>query len=209
MSSPVEHAEPSGRRRRMARADRERQLLEVAEQVLVEQGYVTMDEIARRAGVTKPLLYDHFGSKDGLVVACIARVRAELLQASEEAIAGGGAPRQMFRLGIRAFFEYIGRHERAWAVLLAEGLLTGPAGAEVEALRQQQADFVSRLFAGVTGTPGSAALETYAQAVVGACERVALWRRDRGSPAATDAADHLADMFWSGLGELAVGGRGY
>ena len=53
----------------MSRAERERQLLEVAEQVLVEQGYAatTMDEIARRAGVTKPLLYDHFGSKDALL----------------------------------------------------------------------------------------------------------------------------------------------
>lgn len=193
----------------MARADRERQLLEVAEEVLVEQGYAatTMDEIARRAGVTKPLLYDHFGSKDGLVGAQVARVRTELLEASEQAIAGGGTPEEMFRLGIRAFFDYITKHERAWSVLLAEGLLTGPAGAEVEALRQQQADFVLRLFARKPGVRDSTRLATYAQAVIGACERVALWRRESGTPSTRDAARHVADAFWDGLGELSSSGR--
>lgn len=197
------------RRKRMSRADRERQLLEVAEQVLVELGYAatTMDEIARQAGVTKPLLYDHFGSKDGLVGALVARVRTELLQASQEAIAGGGTPEEMFRLGIRAFFDYIAKHERAWSVLLAEGLLTGPAGAEVEALRRQQADFVLRLFVRKPGVRESERLGSYAQAVIGACERVALWRRDNGAPTSSEAARHVADVFWVGLGEISSTSR--
>src|SRR5690606_15042451 len=153
------------------------------------------------------MLNDHIVSKDGRVGARVGRVRAELGQVTEEAIAGGSTPEEMFRLGIRAFFEYIGRHERAWSVLVAEGQLTGAAGEEVEALRQQQADLVTRLFTRKPGVRESARLGTYAQAVVGACERVALWRRDRSSPSAKDAARHLADVFWAGLGELSTSGR--
>lgn len=197
-------ATTGGTRRRMARADREQQLLDVAERALVEQGYAatTMDEVARRAGVTKPLLYDHFGSKDGLIVACIARVRADLLSACEAAAATGSTQREMFALGIRAFFDYIAKHEHAWSVLLAEGQLTGSAGAEVEALRLQQAHLVSRLFPKPRAAREKARIDTYAQAVIGACERIALWRRDRRHPSPAEAAADLADVFWRGLGDL-------
>lgn len=188
----------------MRRADRERQLLQVAEEVLVERGYAatTMDEVARRAGVTKPLLYRHFGSKDGLALACIAQVRAELLRGWEEAIARGRTGHDKFRLGIHSFFDYIARHERAWSVLLAEGVLTGRAGDEVEALRQEQADEIARLLADGPEVGQSVRLDAYAQAVVGACERVALWRRLRSNPDAAEAARHLADVFWIGLADL-------
>jgi AcrR family transcriptional regulator len=188
----------------MTHADRERQLLKIAEQVLVERGYAatTMDEIARRAGVTKPLLYRHFGSKDGLTLACIARVRAELFRRWEQAIVRAPTLHEKFRLGIHSFFDYIAQHERAWSILLAEGVLTGPAGDEVEALRGQQADLVARLLAEKPGVRETVRLDTYAQAVVGACERVALWRRLRSDPDADEAARHLADLFWFGLEEL-------
>jgi len=67
--------DPAAPRRRLPRAAREQQLLDVAEQVFAEQGYsaASMDDIAIRAGVTKPVLYSHFGSKEGLVVACVAK----------------------------------------------------------------------------------------------------------------------------------------
>jgi AcrR family transcriptional regulator len=191
-------------RRRMTRADREQQLLDVAERTLVELGYAatTMDEVARRAGVTKPLLYDHFGSKDGLIVACIGRVRADVLKTCQEAVATGTSQREMFALGIRAFFDYIAQHQRAWSVLLAEGQLTGPAGEEVEALRRQQAELIARLFPKPRGVRQAARIDTYAQAVVGACERVALWRDGRRHPNPADAAAHIADVFWRGLDDL-------
>ena len=55
----------------MSRAEREAQLIEVAERTFSERGFkgVSMDEIAERAQISKPVLYDHFGSKDGLLAA--------------------------------------------------------------------------------------------------------------------------------------------
>ena len=59
----------------MARADRRDQLLDTAQEVFVERGYgpTSMDDVAEAAGVTKPVLYDHFGSKDGLLAAVVER----------------------------------------------------------------------------------------------------------------------------------------
>ena len=72
---------PAPRRKRMSRAAREQQMLDVAEEVFGERGYqaTSMDEIAERCGVSKPMLYEYFGSKDGLLVACVSRSKAELL----------------------------------------------------------------------------------------------------------------------------------
>ena len=60
---------------RVPRPVRERQLLELAEELFAERGYAgaSMDELARRAGVTKPVVYELFGSKDGLFGACVDR----------------------------------------------------------------------------------------------------------------------------------------
>ena len=60
---------------RVPRAVRERQIVELAEKLFSERGYPgsSMDELARRAGVTKPVVYELFGSKDGLFRACLER----------------------------------------------------------------------------------------------------------------------------------------
>ena len=83
-------------RRRMRRGDRGRQLLAVAEEVIAERGFqsASMEEIADRAGVTKPVLYDHFGSKDGLLAAVIAQSWVNLREAVQRAVAGADGPEE-------------------------------------------------------------------------------------------------------------------
>jgi AcrR family transcriptional regulator len=65
-------------RRRIGRAEREQQILDAALAVFSERGFqnASMDAVAERVGVTKPVLYTHFGSKDGLLLACIGGGRA-------------------------------------------------------------------------------------------------------------------------------------
>src|SRR3954454_19471802 len=89
-------------RKRMSRADRERQMLDVAEEIFAEEGYraVSMEAIAERCGVSKPLIYEYFGSKDGLFLACVTRCRAELYEATRAAMAQGGEPREVLWLGL-------------------------------------------------------------------------------------------------------------
>src|SRR5688572_18603202 len=99
----------------MPRAQREAQILRVAEEVFAERGYqaTTMEDVAERVGVTKPLIYGYFGSKEGLLAACITSARGQLREASEQAwqAVGDDAPLvDVFRAGVRAFFEFIDEH---------------------------------------------------------------------------------------------------
>ncbi|MGH3994271.1 MAG: TetR/AcrR family transcriptional regulator, partial [Pseudonocardiaceae bacterium] len=109
----------------MARADRERQMLEVAEELFAERGYqaASMDEIAERVGVSKPMLYAYFGSKDGLLLGCVRRARAELREVTMAAIAQGGTPYEVLRRGLIAHFRFIDAHTSAWAILRTEAAL--------------------------------------------------------------------------------------
>src|SRR3954447_25658883 len=112
----------------MSRAEREAQLLDVAEQTFAERGYrgVSMDEIAERAAISKPVLYDHFGSKDGLLAAVVIRIRTQMREAIASALEGVEGPDRAMWVGLRAYFDFITGHLTAWSVLIAENALTGP-----------------------------------------------------------------------------------
>lgn len=190
------------RRRRVPRAEREEQILQAAEAVFAARGVraASMDEIAERVGVTKPLLYEYFGSKDGLVVACIARARAELLERTLQAVAGAGSHEERMRLGVLAFFEFIGEHAAAWAVLRGEAeMAVGAAAAAVEEIRSQQTDYVAGVLRGYPDLPDDDRLRGYADVVVGACERLAMrMERDPDLDAQT-ATSLVMDVIWTGL----------
>jgi AcrR family transcriptional regulator len=196
--------DPIAHRRRLPRAAREQQLLDVAEQVFAEQGYsaASMDDIAVRAGVTKPVLYSHFGSKEGLVVACVARARNQLL---EDTIVGIGEVtgfEQQLRRGIRAFFRFLDERHPAWSVLILEISVHGAAAAEIEAIRRQQADVIADALAIAAPEASRVRLSTWAEGVIGACERVALFRRSHPELSAEAATEELMTLLWAGLAAL-------
>jgi AcrR family transcriptional regulator len=196
---------------RMPRADRSRQLLDTAEQVFAERGFqaASMDDIAERAGVTKPVLYDHFGSKDGLLAAVISRAGGELAAVTEAAVraaagdgSGPGDPRGSLAAGLHAYFTFLDRHASAWSVLVSETAASSAAAGELEVIRRRQGEYI----AGLIGLdypqigPRSAAL--YAQAVVGACERLGTIRRDDPGLDPRTLTDHLMTLLWGGFKEL-------
>ncbi len=197
------------RRRRMSRADRERQMLAVAEQVFAERGYraASMDDIAERVGVSKPMLYEYFGSKDGLMRATIAHNRAALLEVTSRAVRAGSSPRDMLRRGLVAYFEFAEEHRQAWAVLrneaaLLAGAAAGEAAEEVEATRRQQTAFMAGAMASFLPEVPPTRLEAYAEILVGACERLTLWRDRHPEVTATEAAGCVLDLAWPGLAAL-------
>ena len=188
----------------MARADRERQMLQVAEEVFAERGYqaASMDEIAERVGVSKPMLYAYFGSKEGLLLACIRRSRAELREVTIAAIAQGGGPREVLRRGLVAHFRFIDAHTRAWAILRAEAALAGPAAAEVEEVRNQQATLIAESTAALAPGADPLLVEAYAQLLVGATERISLWRGRHPEIGPEAAADLVLAVIWDGVSSL-------
>jgi AcrR family transcriptional regulator len=193
----------------MPRAQREEQILVVAEQVFAERGYqaTTMEEVAERVGITKPLIYEYFGSKEGLLSACITRARTQLRQATEAswAAAGPDAPlADVFRAGVRAFFDFIDEHANAFMLIQQEGAVASQASPLIESIRAQQSAATASTLAAAPGLESvpPELLEGYAEVIVGACERVAVWRTRRPQVSAEDAAELVVATVWGGLESL-------
>jgi AcrR family transcriptional regulator len=184
-------------RRRVGRAERERQILDAAVAVFGERGYqnASMDQVAERVGVTKPVLYTHFGSKHGLLLACIARARAELLEVTSTAAASASTPEEMLRCGTLAFFDYLESRAPEWTVLYSESAVAGEA---LEEIRAQQTDFIATLLAAQAPHADPQRLTGWANVIVGACERLALWRTRTGV-SSEQATEYLMDLAWTGL----------
>ncbi len=185
-------------RRRVGRVERERQILDAAVEVFSELGFrgASMDAVAERVGVTKPVVYTHFGSKDGLLLACVARARADLLEVTSSAAAAATTPEDMLRRGTFAFFDHLERHEPAWALLYCESTVAGEA---LEGIRAQQTDFIAALLAAQAPDADAQRVAGWAQVIVGACERVAIWRSQIHTVTSQQATDILMDLVWTGL----------
>jgi Transcriptional regulator len=193
----------------MPRAEREAQMLQVAERVFGSRGFqaTTMDEIAEQVGVTKPLIYDYFGSKEGLFAATIERARHQLLAAVILAWESNpdATPRLRVREVITAFFDFIDEHDRGFALLRTEGALIGEAAASVERIRQQTAKALAE---GITMLPGFAELPSrrlvpLVEVIIGGIERLAAYRSERPGMTAQEAAELVVTTTWDGLASLA------
>lgn len=194
-------------RPRMSRAARERQMLDVAEQVFAERGYraASMDEIAERCGVSKPMLYDYFGSKDGLLTAAIARARTELYETTRAAMAGAAGPEDVLWRGMLAYFEFMDSRTRTFAMLLQEPAAAGRPPADlraaeaIEQTRRRQSGLIGPILSSFVPDAPAATIGAYAEIIIGACERLALWRLDHPEVTARDAARYMTDFAWQGL----------
>jgi len=196
----------TAKRKRMPRADRMRQMIEVAEQVFSARGYAaaSMDEIAELVGVSKPMLYEYFNSKEGLLLACIRESRAVLREVTEQATVGAADAEDALRRGLLAFFVFIRERRQAWSLLRHEMVLIGTSAAdEVEETRRQQTDLIAALMSGHFDNGDELRAEAAAEFVVGACERLAIWceRHEEVSPEL--ATGYAMDVLWSGLRDRA------
>jgi AcrR family transcriptional regulator len=193
----------------MPRAERESQMMAVAEEVFSERGYVdaSMDEIAERVGVSKPMLYEYFGSKEGLLVACVRQASAELHRATSEAAAAADTPENKLRNGLLAYFEFIRRHNETFLVLSSQAAALAPsAHRELEAARRQQTDLITMGLAECGPRPAPVELTAMAEIIVGGCERLALYCHQNPEIGPEQAAEMVMTLTWYGLRPAAPGG---
>ncbi|TMM10879.1 MAG: TetR/AcrR family transcriptional regulator [Actinobacteria bacterium] len=117
MTAP-DRADP-GRGPRLPAAERRRQLLDVALEAFAANGFhvTSMDDIAEAAGVTKPVLYQHFRSKRALYLELLDDVGARLMEAITKATATATGPRQQVEAGFAAYFRFVAVHENAFRLL--------------------------------------------------------------------------------------------
>ena len=113
---------------RLPAAQRRTQLLDTAVTVFAEQGYhaTSMNDVAEAAGVTKPVLYQHFSSKRELFVELLTEIGNQLRDTIAKATADADGPRQQIENGFRAYFHYVGDHTDAFKVLFGAGARRDP-----------------------------------------------------------------------------------
>lgn len=164
-------------RRRLPRAERERQMLDSAAQVFGRRGYhaAAMDEIARACGVTKPMLYAYFQSKEGLYLATVDRMGRALV-AAVEALLKEPDPGARLQQGVDVVLRFIDKDRHAWSVLYAEGLGEGPVARHVARYRERIVALAAlTLSEAVPGNATPTAAEPYAVGLLGAGEAIARW----------------------------------
>ena len=123
-------------------------MLEAAERAFAERGFhaASVDAIAEASGITKPMVYAYFGSKEGLYRACMQRARARLLAALRDGVDTSAAPDQQLWHGLLAVFTFVERERDSWAILLGEVTQgTGPFAAEGAEVRRELAALVAEL----------------------------------------------------------------
>src|SRR3954452_9695815 len=111
-------------RTRLSRDDRMEQTLRAAHELFAERGYaaVTMDEIAAAVGVTKPLLYNYFGNKEQLYIACMERAGDTLIQTIADSVGQSANPGDALGAGVRFVFNFLDTDRAAGAVRFDEPL---------------------------------------------------------------------------------------
>ena len=188
-------------------------MLRVAERAFAARGFhaASVDAIAERAGISKPMVYAYFGSKEGLYRACMRRARERLFEVLRKNVDTAAAPDEQLWHGLLAFFTFVRDEPDPWTVLLGDVTAgTGPFAAEGAEVRREIAALVADLLrrsATEHGRPAQTPelTEQLARALIGAGESLAVWWGEHPEQPAERVALVLMNFAWNGLGGLVEG----
>jgi AcrR family transcriptional regulator len=193
------------RRPRLAASARRAQLVDVGRMVFAQRGYeaASVEEIADRAGITKPIVYEHFGGKEGLYAVIVDREIEHIVARIVEAISSG-TPRERLEGAALAFLTYVQERPGGFAVLLRDAPASKRSG-EMPALMYDLADRVGAIFTEQFRKAGydAKAAPIYAHALVGMVAFVGQWWTESQKPPPVETvASHIAALAWMGLRHL-------
>jgi len=189
-------------RKRLSAEERRGIIIEAAVSAFARDGYdgTKMDGIATRAEITKPVLYDHFPSKQALFLAVLESIRDSLIARGKAIAQDDGSPEQKFRRSIDAFLEFVEQTPDA-----ARVLLTVPAGDSVAAKlsREVQAGAsrgISVLLAELLpGRTSSWHLRGTTEFLKEGLHAIAVWWLDNPGPTREEIIEVVLDVAWLGL----------
>jgi AcrR family transcriptional regulator len=193
-----ERATPS----RMPRPARRAQLLQAAREVFVAQGYhaAAMDDIAERAGVSKPVLYQHFPGKMELYLALLETHTNELVQQVKRALESTTDNKVRVHQAVEAYYEFVDNEDGSFRLVFETDLGNDPAVRElVDRGNRVCAEAIADTIAADTGLPREHA-ELLATGLIGAAQVSARsWlATDRAVPKA-EAIELMAGVSWRGI----------
>ena len=190
---------------KLTAAERRSQLIEVGRAAFAERGYeaTSVEEIAARAKVSKPILYSHFGGKEGLYAVVVDREVEYILGRIAEAVSSG-PPRERLEQAVLAYLKYVQERPEGFAILLRDAPQLKRSG-EMPALMYDLADRISDVFSEQLGKAGydSKTAPIYAHALVGMVAFVGQWwTESRKPPSVEIVASNIVALAWTGLRHL-------
>jgi AcrR family transcriptional regulator len=191
----------AGGTKRLPRAVREQQMLDAAVEMFSVNGYhdTSMDAIAAKAEISKPMLYLYYGSKEELFGACLDRELARFIDGVREDINLEQSPKHLLRNTIVAFMRYIDSNRASWIVMYAQATSSQTFAHTVREGRERIIALVSRILESGTKNPEpDTDFEMIAVALVGAGEAIAT-RLSTGDTDVDGAAELMINLFWRGL----------
>lgn len=191
-------------RSRMTAAERREQLIEIARTVFAEKGFdgASVEEIAARAQVSKPVVYEHFGGKEGLYAVVVDREVRHLLEMMRGALKDG-SPRVLLEQAAFALLDYIEQSSEGFRILVRDSPLGSASGSFVSIIGDIATrvegilvdEFKKRGF-------DAAAAPMYSQMLVGMVGTTGQWWLEARQPAKEVVAANLVNLAWNGLAGL-------
>jgi AcrR family transcriptional regulator len=195
---------PNSTRVRMTGKERREQLLDIGRALFAERGFeaASIEEIASRANVSKPVVYEHFGGKEGLYAVVVDREMSHLLDLVTSALTGGH-PRELLEQAALALLSYIEDETDGFRILVRDSPVTSTTG-NFSSLINDIASQVEHILAGEFKARG---FETklaglYSQALVGMVALTGQWWLEARKPKKEEVAAHLVNLAWNGLSGL-------
>jgi AcrR family transcriptional regulator len=204
-SIPASRTAKRDGRLRMTGKERREQLLDVGRSLFAQKGFdaTSVEEIALNAGVSKPVVYEHFGGKEGLYAVVVDREMSKLLAAITGALTSTGSPRQLLERAAFALLDYVESSSDGFRILVRDSpvaqqtgsfaSLISDAASQVEHIMVNQ--FKERGF-----DPRNAPM--YAQMLVGMVALTGQWWLDERKPDKAVVAAHLVNLAYNGLANL-------
>ena len=189
----------------MTGKERREQLLDIGRRLFAERGFegTSIEEIAAQAGVSKPVVYEHFGGKEGLYAVVVDREVERLLTMATGLLLDGANTREKFEAAAVALFRYIDENADGFRILVRDsnpGSGTGTYGTLLSDIAGQVEYILADFLDSRGRDPKSAPM--YAQMLVGMVAFTGQWWLDARKPKLDEVAANLIDLAWNGLSQL-------
>lgn len=185
----------------MTGQERRLQLLDVGRTVFAERGYeaASVEEIAARAKITKPVVYEHYNGKEGLYAVVVDREVQALIQRITESLVGDH-PRTLLEQAAMAFLTYIQDEPEGFRILVRDSPVASSTGTLASVIGDiaTQVEYIMRNEFESRGFDTKLS-PLYSQALVGMVALVGQWWLDAGKPKKEIVAAHLVNLAWNGL----------
>jgi AcrR family transcriptional regulator len=185
----------------MTGRERREQLVQVGRALFAERGFdgTSIEEIAARAKVSKPVVYEHFGGKEGLYAVVVDREMSDLLNRLTRVLSEGQHPREMVEQAALALLTYIEEEVDGFRILSRDST-AGAFSSLLNDIASQVEYVLAREFdhRGI----GSKHAAMYAQMLVGMVAVTGMWWLEERKPKREEVAAHLVNLGWNGLAHL-------